>query len=413
MKNRYEGKVRIDSEKKSISVSLKMDYIVKGEAVSNIKFYLPSETSNIQVISESIENINVKNVAGWSQLIYGDTHLELHFNKTFNAGDTIPLIFEYSSDLSNIPDTGMNMFSEDLIEIGVYTPWFPLTEDFQESIFHVTVDIDDEYILVGGNVGKENGLWILDQKDPYVCCTIIASRSFKNNCYSNSLGNIRTNVYWVNEENKESCKEIDESIKEIMNFYVQSFGHIDGEKIDVVMVPRAESESSGGYCRPGLIVLPGKQAKNMHYKYKSKDDDYMFKYLAHELAHMWWNKADVTSWENWLNESFAEYSSLMAIRELRNKERFNQSIELNKTKSIDLGPIRNCTFKDKDYFDIWYVKGPTILSYLENQVGESRFKNLCKTIHCEGLIKTDAVVNRIKEIEGEDIGDFLDVLISK
>jgi len=39
----------------------------------------------------------------------------------------------------------------------------------------------------------------------------------------------------------------------------------------------------------------------------------------------WWANAPVNSWEDWLNESFAEYSALMAVRELFGAERFEAS----------------------------------------------------------------------------------------
>lgn len=413
MSNKYSGKVEVDVENKSISASLKLDYLVKNVDISNISFYLPSETHNIRVTSDKIKNVNVKTVKDWCPLVYGDTQITIEFNKTFTREDIITLQFEYTSDLSSITSGGMNVFSEELIELGVYTPWFPLTENFEEAIFNVEIDINDEHVLVGGNVRNKNGGWLLEQQVPHVCCTILASKRFKENYYNNDFSNILTNVYWVSEKNEVIATTVNENIREIIELYLETFGYIDAKKIDFVVVPRENSESSGGYCRPGLIVLPGKQSEDTHWKYQSNSKDYMFKYLAHELAHMWWSKADVSTWENWLNESFAEYSSLMAIRELKSNSQFIELIEKYKKKCTDIISIKNCTKESKDSFDVWYVKGPVILNQLENKLGELRFKNLCKIIHTEKLRTTDDIIERIKVIEGDELANYLSMLISK
>lgn len=66
----------------------------------------------------------------------------------------------------------------------------------------------------------------------------------------------------------------------------------------------------------------------------------------------------------------------------------------------------------RDFFPIWYNKGPAILNDLENRIGEERFKNICRVIHCERLTKTEDVINKIKEIEGQEIGEYLSGLLN-
>jgi hypothetical protein len=45
--------------------------------------------------------------------------------------------------------------------------------------------------------------------------------------------------------------------------------------------------------------------------------------LTHEVAHFWWSGAPSVTWENWLNEAFAEYSALMYVRKFEGVEAFD------------------------------------------------------------------------------------------
>ena len=49
--------------------------------------------------------------------------------------------------------------------------------------------------------------------------------------------------------------------------------------------------------------------------YKSRRFNEDFKTaIGHEMGHFWWNKAPTFSWEDWLNEGFAEFSMLWYIK---------------------------------------------------------------------------------------------------
>ncbi|MDT8401169.1 MAG: hypothetical protein RQ743_05700 [Bacteroidales bacterium] len=48
------------------------------------------------------------------------------------------------------------------------------------------------------------------------------------------------------------------------------------------------------------------------------------RYPAHEISRLWWLRADANTWEDWLNEGFAEYTALVVLRELYGKEYFEE-----------------------------------------------------------------------------------------
>jgi aminopeptidase N len=128
-------------------------------------------------------------------------------------------------------------------------------------------------------------------------------------------------------------------------------------------LPKLRIKQGGGYARKGFIVLPPEE----------KPDEESFRYIAHEIAHLWWMHAPSASWEDWLNESFAEYSALMALRERFDDKTFREFLGRKGERIKDLPPILGLRREDEKAFDVLYNKGPLILSKLESRVGKQSF----------------------------------------
>lgn len=192
--------------------------------------------------------------------------------------------------------------------------------------------------------------------------------------------NSKIRVYYADKVNANITKKVINSVSEIVDLYSELFGEIYFECLNIYLSPRQNTDSGEGYCRPVLIVLPCGDNVSTSMKYTVSESLYMFKYLAHELGHLWWNLAAVDNKENWLNESFAEYACLLAIREIISEDEYNRILLEydNETKGLD--SISNCDVNHEDHFKIWYMKGPYILSNLETQMGRSCFLGLLQGI---------------------------------
>ena len=83
--------------------------------------------------------------------------------------------------------------------------------------------------------------------------------------------------------------------------------------------------------------------------------------------------APSTSWEDWLNESFAEYSALMALRERFGDATFHEFLRGKNERVKDLPPILGLQREDENAFNVLYDKGPIILGKLESKVGKETF----------------------------------------
>lgn len=199
------------------------------------------------------------------------------------------------------------------------------------------------------------------------------------------------NVYVIEEAHKTLAEDISRYSNLILSKYA-SFGRIDSNSISIVIVPR---EDGGGYCRSNLIVLTPNDNLN--------DESRYFKYIAHELAHLWWCKSTVNSWEDWLNESFAEYSALLVLRDIFGENEFNKRINIYKEKSEGLPPIIGIDRGNEKAYEVLYIKGPLLLYELEKRIGQEKFIELFNTIHLSNIDNTEKFLAKLGNITNENI----------
>lgn len=121
-----------------------------------------------------------------------------------------------------------------------------------------------------------------------------------------------------------------------------------------------------------------------------------FRFIAHELAHLWWHHVKNTnSWEDWLNESFAEYSALLALREKFGTDVFQEKINEYSNLSRNLPPIRNLNRGSDNAHAVLYYKGPLLLCKLEALIGKNKFFKLLNIIHLQKVSSTEKFLNII------------------
>ena len=76
--------------------------------------------------------------------------------------------------------------------------------------------------------------------------------------------------------------------------------HRQSEKVNRYALLILDLMYKEGYFRKGLIVLSDLPSEKIA----------IDAFLAHECGHIWATGANINSWEDWLNETFAEILSL-------------------------------------------------------------------------------------------------------
>lgn len=113
------------------------------------------------------------------------------------------------------------------------------------------------------------------------------------------------------------------------------------------------------YAREGFISL---SLKNDY-----KTDDRLR--LAHEIAHLWWSNNEVYgSGNDWLEEGFAEYSSLVWYESFAGEKDFAEFLKKYKEASKLETKLSEVKPKKAEFVPVIYFKGAYLLYYLNKKM---------------------------------------------
>jgi hypothetical protein len=161
----------------------------------------------------------------------------------------------------------------------------------------------------------------------------------------------------------------------------------------------ANRDKGGGYARPGLVVLGSIG------DYSRREG--IFAYVAHEFAHFWWTGAPVDGWQDWLNEAFAEFSSMRAVRAKFGEQAYQTRLERKRQAVVGLPPIRGIDRQHEHAYDVLYNKGTLVLLDLEQLIGEAAFNELLRRFVREPVRDNDMLLRLLTEVAGQEAADKL------
>ncbi|WDV44718.1 M1 family aminopeptidase [Clostridiaceae bacterium M8S5] len=393
----YEGTLLLDMKKEFIDVDILLNLYVE-ENCKGLTLYIHKDLDVRSISGKNIQKYIVDDkISSWSPFITESKKLTIVFNKELVKGTFEKIFFKYSGKIGLLEKSHVNRISSSYTELGLYSPWFPLTESFAHAKFNIKIKTSEPTTVLASNVILNGNHWIINQDFESNDCSFIVSDKFSINKHSVIANDFNVNLYYVDNKHLDICSFLSDKISKLLNTFNSTFGEIEKGILSIVILPR---ERGGGYCRKNLIVLDNVK-KNTNQDTKR----YYLKYLAHELAHLWWNKANSSTYEDWLNESFAEYSCLMIIRDIFGVDEFNDTINKYKEISKNLPPIIGLNRSDENAFDVLYKKGAYLLYELEDEIGLCKFNKLLKSIHSEKIDTTSRFLEKLEVITDKATSD--------
>lgn len=293
-------------------------------------------TVNIE-LSETLKVLEF----GINQLLHVDYIICYAQNVNYDVEDNYKLEFraECQKIIVKIPESEKNIeikysgsingwhncITDKLVALNYYSVWYPMFTSDNNIEKVVTIHGLDDFTIIKGK--KIDNSWLYENND--FDCNIIAIKDW--GIKSRNIMSTNVNVYSSRndiESSKQASMLLD-SFSSILQYYVDllEIKSLDIDSFDIVI---NSDNKSGGYCRNKLIVLC-----ELSNEVVSKE-----RFLAHECAHIWATGANTETWEDWLNETFAECMALLYIRKMYGNEQYLKYINRRKDRADNSPPIK-------------------------------------------------------------------------
>ncbi len=284
--------------------------------------------------------------------------------------------------------------------VAAYSGWVPFDGSGSPYDLRLQVELPDGWTAVGtGGLRLEDGVW-RSAVDDAPDTVLIAAPELRRLDVGGDLSIRHVDLP------AQTAERIAEAARQVRRTLAAWFGPAAGDRVEVVFAPR---ESGGGYARPGLVVMlydAGPEAD------PGRDAGFL-RYLAHEVSHLWWRGASTTDWEDWLNESFAEMTALMVLRERLGDEVFARWLERYREVAAGLPAVRGIERGDERAFEVLYRKGPVLLAELEAEVGREAFLRFLRARLDGRPHTTGACLEALGEVVSPEARQWLEAALGR
>ena len=389
----YKIMLSIDPAEQYIEVDCSWD-IPHDSRENIIDFYLHRQ---FQIDELAVNENKSFTISGdTSDIRYMPYATRYSLNTQALKNDKITLHLKYSGRITEWPEYSANVIGEDWTEMGSYLPWYPLNRHYGPFTYEVEVFTHDDYRTFMMGTGAADNNWAFYRTENPTNDMVF--------CASKNLRTERKEIYQYNfwfaysTFTDSLINTLTSDIRQILLLYNKWFP--PGGNNTMCMV-ESMREKGGGYARLGGIYLTG--FKNADYYELRKP---YTRYLAHEIAHLWWHRADANIWEDWLNEGFAEYSALMVLRELHGDEYFEEWLNKKRKQSEGTDPVWQYDRNGEQAYTILYDKTPLLLHELEGRIGTDPFKQLMWDILINRVSNTYEFMAILEDLEGKETADW-------
>lgn len=347
---------------------LKISGVISGlKAFTEYSFLLYAHSMNLHFLSKNRSLTYSKETYNGTLPIPECTRVKVITDKE----TTIHVEYELCLDDSINP---LNQVKDACIELGIYCPWYPLIETLDKAAFCIDISGLDGYtVLHAKKLECHHIILYPSQQDAY----IIAMREPKS--IMTKMDTMR--ITWMANTMKclDLATKLNNHVGNIYTHFVSFYGlenngneslsdndFSDIKDMTFVLFDRKEG---GGYCRDHLIVS----------SLRDRNECQWIQFVAHEIAHLWWNRADASTWHDWLNEGLAEYSAWNYIGKCSSYD-LKKDIVSKYTEVIRKCPPLNANHLDDSNKYNSRFKGAYLIYKIEKKYGIKILKDTLKTL---------------------------------
>lgn len=282
-----------------------------------------------------------------------------------------------------------NAVTEDFVSLNWYSVWFPQDISVEIDCDKVFVKNGHEWTVVKAEYDEISDVWVYGNKgfDPF---NIVAYAKDKLRIIENPV----MNVFFMDESIEKSAQNCADTYNEIIKYYNNIlFERKDIPKLDVVCA-YPYITTGGAYRRKDLMwcVSPGNDSHSQAHLF------------AHETAHIWCCGADCSSWEDWLNETTAEWSALLFALYKKDDALFEKIIKPAVDSAPNLPPIKPA---DGSRPEGVHEKGTALFYRIYKKSGYETMVKIVKCFSCLKNKNTEEFIDALRGLGLECAADML------
>lgn len=186
----------------------------------------------------------------------------------------------------------------------------------------------------------------------------------------------------------------------IVAFYNRTIGRQDSIRRFRILLPGTNANAFGLLDNATVITYP-------RFDVQDRGDRLI---LAHEISHKWWGYGSVHNENDWLNEAFATYSSLLYLQASGDatgyRERLAQLTESAVGTPAIIG-FNRYQHPPALYRRVIYHKGTAVLAALHDRLGPEKFVTWMAAVARQRVSTTEALLVVTEQVAGADTRAWL------
>lgn len=192
----------------------------------------------------------------------------------------------------------------------------------------------------------------------------------------------------------------------IIGFYNRTIGRQDSIRHFTVFLPGTNRDAFGLLANATVITYS---------EFNTADRGDLL-ILAHEISHKWWGYGSVHDDNDWLNEAFATYSSLLYLQASGDNAGYRAELAKRAATIAGTPPLLGFDRTKYDYpmyRRVIYNKGTVILAALHARLGTTRFTEVLAATAARQVSTTTAFLDVVAQTAGPDARAWLLAEISR
>ncbi|MDO7853212.1 M1 family aminopeptidase [Hymenobacter sp. CA1UV-4] len=287
------------------------------------------------------------------------------------------------------------LFNEQVMVFSGHSGWLPFRpyREYEAVNYVLEVQAPDGYQVesTSSAVEQRAGRWLFRGRAGAIEITALVARQFQQLA---SAGTPGIRVVKAGPALARTDTVLLRKAERIIAYYNRSIGQQDPITQFTILLPGTNADAFGLLENATVITYTD---------FDVATDREALLILAHEISHKWWGYGSVHNYNDWLNEAFATYSSLLFLREDGDEAGYRAELAKRVATVGDAPPIRGFDYQKYPrpvYRRVVYNKGTRVLAALHERLGTAPFVRLLATVAAGHVSNTDTLLEIVAQTSG-------------